>query len=115
MLPATTGSDSLTEDRVVTATPRVAGEEEGDVDIPADSVSDLIEEDEVKVDFHIEDSTIIYECVEKYLDVLNSDQRLRPEVSPVEKMIDEAVLCFETDIDKCKNLVNNYHCLLIKP
>lgn len=116
-LPATKESDSQTGERVDVDSPMCAGEDEDDDDDDdtlVDPVGDLIEDEVAVVDFHMEESTIIYECIEKYLDVLNRDQRLRPEITPEEKMLDET-LCFESDNVKSKNLINNYLCLIIKP
>lgn len=69
---------------------------------------------EIVDEYHMDESTITYECIEKYLDALNNDTRLRPVVSD-EKLIDEALVCFETDTNKSKNLVNEYLCTVIKP
>lgn len=64
----------------------------------------------------MDESTVIYECIEKYMDALNNDSRLRPVVSDNEKsLIDEALGCFETDTNESKNLINEYLCTIIKP
>lgn len=89
------------KDRAMSSNPGGAGDEECDADIPEDPLRDLTEEGDVRIDFHMDESTIVYECVEKYLATLNNDQRLRPDATSEERMIDEALLCFETDIDKC--------------
>lgn len=59
------------------------------------------------IDYHLEESKIIYKCVEKYVEALNSNSRLRLEVSGDERqLLDEALFCFEINPQKISDLIN---------
>lgn len=115
-LPATTGAGSPTKDMARKSEPRGAVEEVMVEEIPDNPLRDLLEEIEEEVDYYMDESTVIYECIEKYIDALNTDTRLRTMVSDIEKsLIDGELCCFKTDPNKSKNLINEYLSILIKP
>lgn len=77
----------------------------------------IIQEDGEEVDqYNMDDSTILYECTEKYVEALNSDQRLRPEITVEERScLDKALYDFENNSQNSKDLVNTYLSNIIKP
>lgn len=113
---ATTEVESPIENEAdITIRPRGAAEENED-DVPDDPLRDLDETLTEEVDYHLEESTIIYECIEKYVDALNTDQRLRPIVGVDERtLLDVALYNFETDPTLSKELINTFLSTIIKP
>lgn len=72
-----------------------------DEEISEDPLRDLLKEVQEEVDYHMDESTVIYECIEKYIDALNTDSSLRPMVSDIEKSLIDGALCgYETDPNK---------------
>lgn len=115
LVPASPGTDSLTEDVAGTSRP-VGVTEELEGEYIEDPLRDLINEENEELDYHLDESTLIYECIEKYVDVLNNDARLRPLVTDTEKsLIDTALSCFEDDPNKRKELITEYLTTIIKP
>lgn len=81
-----------------------------------DELEETLMKNLVDVDiYHLEESTIIYECVEQYVDALNTDQRLRPGISENEKYLDQALFCFENNPNHSKELIDTFLSNIIKP
>lgn len=71
---------------------------------------------EVESDYRMDESTVIYDSIEKYVNYLNSDQRLRSGVGHEERsLLDNALYSFEVYPVKSKFLVNSLLLSFIKP
>lgn len=86
-----------------------------------EDIEDAVDPDDMWKDvdedpYKLEESTLIYDCIEMYVDSLNSNSRLRPEVSDDERQLqDRALYYFENNPDLSKDLVNCYLSTIIKP
>lgn len=110
------GAGSPTESEAITSEPRGDGEELIEDEAPDDPLRDLAADEEEVVDNHMDDSTVIYECIEKHIDALNNDKRLIPVVESEEKsLMDEALYCFEINPNRSKELIKAFLSTIIKP
>lgn len=110
---ATTSPPPLTEEEASTSEPTLVPDLEN-----LEGLENLEEtlKDEAVDPYNLEESNVNYECVEQYVEALNSDSRLRPEVSEDERqLLDQVLYNFEENPNLSKDLINCYLRNIIKP
>lgn len=85
--------------------------EYGEKFIVAKNLSDPVEEK-----WNMNEYTVIYDSVEKYLEELNSDARIYPPAGPDEmNLLDHAFHFTETEHEKSKSLIISFLNIFLKP
>lgn len=89
-----TKTDTPIEKEAIEASSRSCTFSECNLDpiIKEDALADLDERVEVESDYRMDESTVIYDSIEKYVNYLNSDQRLRSGVGHEERSLLDNVL-----------------------